>query len=165
MSTILLLLPLAFVLVAFQATVMSRLNVGGAQPDLIIVSIILLTIVSGQNSAVIFAVILALLSDAISGLPLGVSIIPYLVVVFLAIGGERTLFGARLGWPILITAVATVAVGLITLIELNVIGWEIQWTDTLLRVLGPAVIVNSTLMFVLYVPVEYARGRRKPSFE
>ena len=165
MSSILLLLPLALILVAFQATVMSRFSVAGVQPDIIIVSIILLTIISGRASAIIFAVIAALLSDAISGLPLGVSIIPYLVVVFLTSGGERTLFGARLGWPILVTAVATLAVGVITLLELDIIGWPIQWTDTLLRVLGPAVIVNTVLMFLLYVPVEYARGRRKPSFE
>ena len=165
MSSILVLLPLAFVLIAFQATVMSRLNVGGVQPDLIIVSIILLTIVSGRTSAMIFAVILALLSDAISGLPLGISVIPYLVIVFLASGGERTLFGVGLGWPVLVTALATVVVGAITLLELSAIGWEIPWTDTLLRVLAPAVIVNTILMFLLYVPVEYVMGRRKPSFE
>ena len=163
MSTILLLLPVAFVLVVFQATVMSRFSVAGVHPDLILVSIILLTLISGRASAFVFAVILALFSDAISGLPLGISVIPYLIVVFLASQGERVLFGARLGWPVIVTTLATLAAGLITLLELNAIGWDIQWTDTLLRVLGPTVIVNTVLMFLLYVPVEYALGRRKPS--
>ena len=164
MSTILPLLPLAFVLVAFQATVMNRFSVAGVHPDLILVSIILLTLISGRASAIVFAVILALFSDAISGLPLGISVIPYLVVVFLASQGERILFGARLGWPVIVTALATLTAGLITLLELSAIGWDIQWTDTLLRVLGPTVIVNTLLMFLLYVPVEYALGRRKSSF-
>ncbi len=163
MSTIILLLPTAFVLVAFQAAIMNRISIVGVHPDLIIISIILLTLISGQTSAFIFAVILALLSDAISGLPLGISVIPYLVVVLLASQGERILFGARLGWPVIVTALATLAVGVITLIELSAIGWDIQWTDTLLRVLGPTVIVNTALMFLLYVPVEYALGRRKRS--
>lgn len=162
MSTIFPLLPLAFVIVAVQATIMNHINIGGAHPDLILVSLILLTLFGNQASAYAFAVILALLADAISNLPLGISVIPYLVVVFLASQGGRILFGARLGWPIIVTALATLAAGLITLFELSAIGWEIQWTDILLRVLGPAIIVNTLLMFLLYVPVDYVRGRRKP---
>jgi rod shape-determining protein MreD len=165
MSTILPLLPLAFVIVAVQVTIMDHVNMAGAHPDLILVSIILLTLIGSQASAFAFAVILALLADAISGLPLGISVIPYLIVVFLASQGERILFGARLGWPVIATALATLAAGLVTLLELSAIGWEIQWTGTLLRVLGPTVIVNTLLMFLLYVPVEYALGRRKHSFQ
>lgn len=144
---------------------MSRVSVAGAHPDLVLVSIVLLTLIGGQGSAYAYAVILALLADAISGLPLGVSVVPYLIVVLLTSQGERILFGARLGWPVIATALATLMAGLITLFELNIIGWDIQWTDILLRVLSPTIIVNTLLMFLLYVPVEYMRGRRKPSFQ
>lgn len=160
MSALLLFLPLAVLLVAFQATIVDRFDVAGGRPDLILVSIILLTMLSGRKAAAIAALIVALLYDSISGIPLGVTIIPLLVAVYLAGIGAKSLFGARLGWPILVALLATLAAGAITLVELSLLGYQVQWTEALLRVLMPTAFLNALLIALLHLPVEYFRGHR-----
>lgn len=160
MSTLLLFLPLAIVIVAFQATIVDRFDIAGGRPDLILVSIILLTMLSGRKAAVIAAIIVAVIYDSISGIPLGVSIIPLLVVVYLAGIGDKSLFGARLGWPVFVAVVATLVAGAITMAELSLLGFQIQWTEALLRVLIPTAILNAILIALLHLPVEYMRSRR-----
>lgn len=155
-----LLAPLALMLVAVQATLVERLNLAGGHPDLILVTIVLLTMAGGRQAALLPALVLAPLFDALAGLPLGASIIPLLSVVYLAGLGERALFGAHLGWPIFITLAATIVAGLITLVELAIFGWEIAWTDTIIRVLLPSAALNALLVLVLYLPIEYLRESR-----
>ncbi len=160
LSTLLLFLPIALVVVAVQATLIERMDVAGIHPDLVLVSILLLTMISGRRTAAFAAIIVAPFYDALSGMPLGTSILPLLSVVFLAGIGERSLFGARLGWPVIVAVLATVLAGLITMAELNLMGWLMQWSDMILRVLFPTAVINALLVLILYVPAEYLRDRR-----
>ena len=92
--------------------------------------------------------------------PLGTSVLPLLSVVFFAGLGMRSLFGARLGWPIFIAIVTTIVAGLITLGELAIFGWTIPWSDTILRVVLPSAILNAALVLILYAPIEFVQDRR-----
>ena len=160
MSSLLIIIPVALVLVTLQATVVERFTIAGVPPDLILVSILLLTMISGRAAATLAVIIIAPISDAISGLPLGTSILPLLTVVYLAGFGESSLFGTRLGWPVVVAIAGTILAGLITLFELSLLGWNIQWSDTFLRILLPSVVLNAVLVFLLYIPTDYLRERR-----
>ena len=157
--SILLLFPLALALVALQATIANALHLAGGHPDLVLVGVALWTIGAGRRDGFVLAILCAPLYDAVAGFPLGVSVAPLLTVAYLAGAGERTLFGASLGWPVFMILLATVTAGLITLAELYLLGWQIPWTDTILRVLLPTAVLNAILVVVLYVPVQFLRER------
>ncbi|RME84254.1 MAG: rod shape-determining protein MreD [Caldilineae bacterium] len=160
MSSLFLFLPIALVVVTLQATVMHHLSLGSARPDLIIISLVLWTMSTGRDRALLPAILMAPLFDAVAGLPLGVSVVPLLIVVLIASIGERTLFGARLGWPIFAAFTASLAAGAITLLELRLLGWRTPWTDLILRILVPSALLNAFLVFLIFIPVEYLRSRR-----
>ncbi|MCO6450607.1 MAG: rod shape-determining protein MreD [Caldilineales bacterium] len=162
---VLLLLPLALLVVAIQSTLVRQVHLAGGQPDLILVAVILLTMAGGRETALLPAVILAVVFDAIAGFPLGASILPLLSVVLLAGLGERRLFGARLGWPIVVTAAATVLASSILLLEARFFGWQIDWSQSMLRVVAPSAILNSVLVLILYYPMEYLRQSRSPRLD
>lgn len=160
MSSLLLLIPAALLIVAAQATLIERLTLVSGHPDLIIASLLLLTVQAGRERVYLLAVLIAPLFDALSGLPLGTSVLPLLAVVYLAGTGERALFGFRLGWPIVVAVLASVMAGMITLLELSFLGWTINWPETVIRILFPSALLNALLVFLLYFPAQYLRERR-----
>ena len=160
MSALLVILPLALVLVAVQATLMQPFSLAGGHPDIVLVGLALLAIQFGRESTIIPALIIAPFYDAASGFPIGTSILPFAAVVYLAGIGERTLFGARLGWPMFLAFIATIVAGLITAAELALMGWTLPWTATVLRVVLPSALLNAVLMLLMYLPTEYLRERR-----
>lgn len=163
MTVVLVFLPLALILVGLQTTLIGHFHLFGGHADLVLVGVVLLTIVAGRRSGLILAGVVAPLYDMAAGLPVGVTVLPLVVTVLLAGGGERTLFGAQLGWPVFLTFGATLVAGGITLLELSLLGWPIAWGDTLLRVTVPGALLNAGLMLVLYLPVEWLRERRSLS--
>jgi cell shape-determining protein MreD len=160
MTIVLVFLPLALVLVGLQATVIGHFHLFGGHADIVLVGVALLTTVAGRRSGLLLAGVAAPLYDMLAGLPVGVTVLPLLAVALLTAGGERTLFGARLGWPVFLTFGATLVAGGITLLELSLLGWPIAWGDTLLRVTLPGALLNAGLMLVLFLPAEWLREHR-----
>lgn len=162
MTVLLVYLPISLVLVAFQATVFDRIHLAGGRADLVLISLVLFTLLVGRPQAIVAAVVVAPFYDLMSGLPVGTSVLPFLVAVYLAGMGERTLFGARFGWPIFLTFFATLVVGLITVAELALFGHPIAWDQTFLRVIVPSAVLNAICILPLYLAAEGLRQRRVP---
>ncbi|NOX61022.1 MAG: rod shape-determining protein MreD [Chloroflexi bacterium] len=162
LSAILLLLPIALFLAAMQATLAGRIQLLGGQPNFLLIALVLLTMAGGRRAALLPALVLAPLVDSLAGLPLGASVAPMLAVIYLAGLGERALFGARLGWPMFITLVATVVADAILMFELSLLGRDFSWLDAFLRITLPGAALNAALIFVLYLPIDYWRASRSP---
>lgn len=160
MSVLLIYLPLSFVLVALQATLFGRIRLAGGQVDLVLISLVLFTLLVGRPQATIAAIVVAPLYDLMSGLPVGTSVLPFLVAVYLAGMSGRTLFGARFGWPILLTFIATVVAGLITIVELALFGHTVAWDQVFLRVILPSALLNAVCILPLYLAAESLRQGR-----
>lgn len=157
----LLALPLGIVFVAFQSTVLNTITIAGGHPDLITVSLVLFAIYANYDFALVMAIITGPLIDSVSGLPLGVSIIPLVAVVLLARGWGRAIFGSRLGWPIFVIFISILVSGFITIAELNVIGWRFSWQTFLLDTLFPTAFLNALLALTFYLPMILFNERRE----
>ena len=160
MLYLLLFIPLALLLVAFQATVLNQITLAGGHLDLILILLVMLTLYERYELALLAVVIVAPLIDALSGMPLGVSILPMLSVILLAHWGGKTIFGARLGWPLAAIFLGTLLAGVITLAELALLGWEMPWNDLILRTLIPAAFLNGTAALAIYLPIIIFSERR-----
>lgn len=161
MTSLLLFLPFGLVLVALQTSIVERITLWGGHPDLVLVAMALFTVQAGRQRALFPALLVAPFYDAIAGLPIGASILPLTTVVYLTGMGERTIFGARLGWPLLMAFLATLAAGLIILVELNLLGWGLRWGETILRVTLPSALLNAALILVLYFAFEFLQTLRQ----
>ncbi len=162
MTVLLVYLPFSLVLVAVQTTLFGRIGLAGGRADLVLLSLILFTLLAGRRQATVAAVVVAPFYDLMSGLPVGTSVLPFLVAVYLAGMGERTLFGARFGWPILLTFIAAVVAGLITVAEMAIFGHTVAWDQTILRVIVPGALLNAVCILPLYLAAESLRQRRLP---
>jgi len=160
MTAVLVFLPLALILVSLQATIIGHARLFGGHADLVLVGVALLAIVTGRRSGFLLAGVAAPLYDMLAGLPVGVSLLPLLITAYLAGSGERTLFGARLGWPLFLAFGATLVAGGLTLFQLALLGRPVAWGDTLLRVALPGAFLNTLLMLALYLPAEWLRDHR-----
>ncbi len=146
-------IPLALALVAFQSAVLSQITVAGGHFDAIIIALVLFTLYGSYELGLLAAVIVAPIMDAIAGLPMGVSVLPLLSVILLAHWGGKTIFGARLGWPIIVIFLGVLLAGLITLIELYLLGWSLAWEALILRKLIPSALLNAFAALVIYLPI------------
>jgi len=150
---LLFLIPLALVLVAFQASVLNQLTLAGGHLDLITISLVMLAVYGSFELALLAALIVAPLVDALAGMPLGVSIIPMLSVIMLAHWSSKTIFGARLGWPVVVIFIGSLMSGLITMAELSLLGWQLPWNELILRSLLPSTFLNAVAAIVIYLPI------------
>jgi len=148
-------------MVAFQASVLSQFTLAGGHLDILLISLVLLTLYGSLELALLGAIVMAPLIDALSGMPLGVSIIPMTSVVLMAYWGGKTIFGARLGWPVIVIFVGTLLAGLITIAELMILGWEMPWNDMILRTLFPSAILNAIAGLAIYLPIIMFSERRE----
>ena len=161
MLYLLLFIPLALLLVAFQASVLSQLTLAGGHLDIIIISLVMLTLYGSFELALLASIIIAPLVDALAGMPLGVSIIPMLSVILLTHWSSKTIFGARLGWPVVIIFIGTLLAGLITMAELSLLGWNLPWKELILRTLIPTSLLNTVAAMAIYLPIVIFSERRE----
>ena len=161
MFRLLLFIPIALLLVAFQASVLSTVTLAGGHLDILLILLVFLTMYGSLELGILSAVVLAPLVDALSGMPLGISIIPMLSVVFIAYGGNRIISGTRLGWPVVITFIGVLAAGLITMAELALLGWDEPWSDLILRTLLPTALINALAVLLIYLPISLIGERRE----
>ncbi|NOZ73293.1 MAG: rod shape-determining protein MreD [Chloroflexi bacterium] len=163
-ATILVVLPFAIGVVALQVTVIDQLRFLGGHPDLLLVTLVVWTALAGRGTALLPLLFMAPLYDALAGLPLGASVLPLLLVVYLAGLSERALFGSQLGWPVIISFVATILSSFILFMELILLGWNLTWSAAFLNVVLPSAFLNSIVTLLFYLPLATWRQRRSEFF-
>jgi len=157
---LIILLPLALILVSFQASVLNQLTLAGGHLDIIIISLVMLTLYGSYEIALLAAVLIAPLMDALAGMPLGVSIIPLMSVVSLTHWIGKTLFGTRLGWPVVAIFIGSFLAGLITMAELALLRWDLPWNEIILKSLLPSTFLNAAAAIIIYLPIIIFSERR-----
>jgi len=160
MLYLLILVPLALVLVALQATVFNQFTLAGGHLDILIPALVMLTLYGRYELALFTGVLMAPLIDALSGMPLGVSVLPLVSVILLAHVGGQNMFGVRLGWPVVTIFIGSLLAGVITLAELAILGWEMPWNALLLRNLIPTALLNGMAATAIYLPIIIFGERR-----
>lgn len=124
---------------------LSRVNLWGARPDLMLLVVLVWAVVRGMDEGLVWGFIGGLIIDLLSGGPLAATALALLAAVFLA--GQS--WGQGLGSPVvrlmLLAILGVVVYHLVLLIVLAWAGYTVDWGFALLRVVGPSTLLNVVL--------------------
>jgi rod shape-determining protein MreD len=136
--------------VIIQATLLARVRVLGASPNLLLVSSIAWGLLHTVGEGVVWAFAGGLGLDLITGMPLGTSSLAAMTASLLTGVGRNRVFGNNLWWPIGVVALATPVYGWIVLLTLQLRGLPVDWVASTARVIGPVLALNVATMVLVY---------------
>jgi len=136
--------------VIVQATLLARVRVLGASPNLLLVSTIALGLLYTVTEGVVWAFAGGLGLDLITGMPLGTSSLAAMTACLLTRLGRNRVFAGNLWWPILVTALATLVYGWIVLLTEQMRGLPVDWVASTVQVIGPEMLLNVAAMVLVY---------------
>jgi len=148
-----------FVLALLQSTVMPRVTLLGVHPDLMLMTVTSWSLLRGAEAGMLWALIGGVIMDLFSGAPFGVCTLSLLIVSFLSGLGERSIFRFDLLIPILAIPVASLAYGGVTLALLSVLGWPVEWGESLTQVILPCALINTLGMPAVYLGMRMLHRR------
>ena len=144
-----------------QTVLLSRVNLWGARPDLMLLVVLAWSVVRGMNEGLMWGVIGGLIVDLLSGGPLGATMLALLVVAFMA--GEP--WGLGIGSPVIrLLLLAFLSVTVYHLVLLTVMAWTgytVDWGWALLRVAGPSALFNALLAPFVQQPLGWLERRTR----
>jgi rod shape-determining protein MreD len=136
--------------VIVQATLLARVRVLGASPNLLLVSTIALGLLYTVTEGVIWAFAGGLGLDLITGMPLGTSSLAAMTACLLTRLGRNRVFADNLWWPLLVTALATLVYGWVVLLTQQIRGLPVDWVASTIHVIGPEMLLNVAAMVLVY---------------
>jgi len=138
-------LPLLTGVALIQTVLLSRVNLWGARPDLMLLVVLVWAMVRGVDEGLVWSFMGGLIIDLISGGPLGMTVLALLAAVSLA--GQP--WGQGIGSPVIrLLLLAFLGVTVYHLVLLIVLAWTghaVDWGEVLLRVAAPSVLLNALL--------------------
>ncbi len=152
---------LVFVVFA-QATLLSRLRVLGASPDLLLVSVVCWSLARGVRNSLVWSFGGGLGIDLIAGAPLGGSALALLPISWLGNLSRSSVFGSHILLPVVLVALATPLRGWLTLLIRQLSGAPVDWLASTMRVIGPEMVLNALLTFVVYPVLQWMAARLNP---
>jgi len=145
--------------VLIQATLLTRVRVLGAIPNLLLVTTISWGLLRGVSEGVVWAFAGGLGLDLITGIPLGTSSLAGMTACLLTRVGRNRVFANSLWWPILLIVMATPVFGWIVLLTAQIRGIPVDWLGSTVHVVGPELALNVAAMVLVY-PILLALTRR-----
>ena len=142
-----------------QTVLLSRVNLWGARPDMMLLFVLVWAVVRGVDEGLVWGFIGGLIIDLLSGGPLGATVLALVTVAWLT--GQP--WGQGIGLPVVrLLFMALVGVIVYHLILLVVLGWTghvVNWGYALLRVAGPSALLNTLLAPFVYYPLIWLERR------
>jgi rod shape-determining protein MreD len=154
-------IPLLTGVALVQTVLLSRVNLWGARPDLMLLVVLVWTVVRGVDEGLVWGFVGGFIIDLFSGGPLGATVLALLAVAFLAGQPWGRGIGAPLAWLLLLVFVAVVAYHLVLLIALAWTGYAVDWAGSLLRVAGPSALLNAVLAPFIQRPLNWLERRTR----
>ena len=137
--------PMLTLIALLQNAWLSRINLFGSRPDLMLLVVLGWTIVRGVNEGVVWAFVGGLMIDLLSGGPLGATILALLAVAFVGHQPWGEGLGAPLVRVVLLALVGSVAYHVMLLAVLTATGHIVDWSYSFLQVAGPSLILTVVL--------------------
>lgn len=155
-------IPLLTSVALVQTVLLSRVNLWGARPDLMLLVVLVWAVVRGVDEGLVWGFVGGLILDLFSGGPLGATVLALLSVVLLA--GQP--WGQGLSSPVArLLLPALIGVIVYHLVLLFVLGWTghaVDWAFALLRVAGPSALLNTLLAPFVQQPLAWLERRTRP---
>ena len=130
---------------ALQASFFSRVSLGGAAPQLVLLSVVAWSLARGPVEGIFWGFAGGLLYDFASGGPVGVSALAMVAVATVAGSFGRRMFGTNPLLPMLTVFASTVVYFVIVSFLLATLHYPTEWLAVMTDVALPAAIANSLL--------------------
>lgn len=147
--------PLLTGVALVQATLLSRISVLGAPPNLMLLVVLVWTVVRGIDEGLVWAFMGGLMLDLLSGGPLASMALALLAAAYLAGQSLGEEVGSQAVRLMILTVLGAVAYHLVLLILLNWSGHVVEWGSALVRVAGPSVLLNALIVPFLLPPLTW----------
>ncbi len=154
-------IPVLAVTVLVQATVMPEFRLGGGMPDLVLLIVLSVSLISGIEQGLVWALVGGFLYDLISAVPLGTTALSLVVTVTLAYMAVGRANPRSLILPPLVAVAGTMVAQVASMVVLVIVGRPLPLLDLLSYITLPSMIYNGALMFLVYriVGSVYISGR------
>lgn len=138
------------VIALLQMSVVSRIALGNAAPQLVLLSVVAWSLLRGPTEGMFWGFAGGLLYDLASGGPLGVSAFSMLAVAAVAGMLAGWIFGSNPLLPILAVCMATMVYFIIDGFLLATLHYPTDWRAVMSDAAVPAAIANGVLALVVY---------------
>ena len=145
-----------------QATIMPRLALLGARPDLVLILVVSWTLLCGVWEGAIWAFVGGLALDLLSGGPFGAAMIGLMLVSGLSSVGGWNVWRANVFLPAITVAAASVLYNLVFVFLLQLTGWPIGWSPDVYRVVALAALLNIVALPFVYIPLRWLHQLTSP---
>jgi rod shape-determining protein MreD len=136
--------------VLIQGTLLARIHLLGAHPNLVLVMVVSWSLLEDASTAMFWGFIGGLGLDLIAGLPLGTTSLALILICPLAGLGTQSIFAGNLLLPIFTVALATPLHGGIILLIQQLLGRPVDWIASVTGVIGPEIALNCLFVLLVY---------------
>jgi rod shape-determining protein MreD len=149
--------------VLVQATLLARVRLIGATPNLLLVVVVCWSLIRGLYDGLVWGFVGGLALDVLAGLPLGTSSLALMATTPLAGLGKNSVFPGSLTLPILLVALATPVYGWVVLLSEMIRGIPVDWLASTVRIIGPEIAFNAALTVIAYPALRWLETHYRPT--
>ncbi|MCU0501367.1 MAG: rod shape-determining protein MreD [Anaerolineae bacterium] len=149
--------------VLVQATLLARVRLIGATPNLLLVVVVCWSLIRGLYDGLVWGFVGGLALDVLAGLPLGTSSLALMATTPLAGLGKNSVFPGSLTLPILLVALATPVYGWVVLLSEMIRGIPVDWLASTVRIIGPEIAFNAALTVIAYPALRWLATHYRPT--
>jgi rod shape-determining protein MreD len=140
--------PLTLAAAILQATILPRLRIFGGQPDLVLLVVLTWALLDHDREAMGWAFIGGLWVDLFSGVPMGISSLVMLPIVYLIGLAEAGVYRSSIVLPLLLGVVGICAYHLFYLLALRFLAdMAVSWSEVFFYVTLPSIFFDLVLIF------------------
>jgi rod shape-determining protein MreD len=153
--------PALALLAVLQTSLVPRLAVGGARPQLVLVWVVCWAVVRGRGEAMSWAIVGGLLLDLLSQLPPGAHLLGLTVVAFIADLGHAVMQGSTALFAGAAVFAASLLYGIVLVLVLAATGHPLPLADTIVLKVFPGALYNLAVLVPMFL-IQRAYDRRFP---
>jgi len=147
--------PLLTGVALIQSTLLSRVSLLGAQPNLMLLVVLIWAVIRGIDEGLLWAFVGGLILDLLSGGPLASIALALLAASYLAGQSLGEEVGSQAVRVVFLTVLGATAYHLALMLLLDWSGHVVDWPYSLARVAGPSILLNAALAPVLLGPLSW----------
>lgn len=149
--------------VLVQATLLARIRLVGATPNLLLVVVVCWSLIRGLYDGLVWGFVGGLALDVLAGLPLGTSSLALMATTPLAGLGKNSIFPGSLTLPILLVTLATPVYGWVVLLSEMIRGIPVDWLASTVHLIGPEIVFNVALTVIAYPALRWLAAQYRPA--
>ena len=147
--------PLLTGIALIQTTVLARVSILGARPNLMVLVVLTWAVVRGLDEGLVWAFVGGLIMDLLSGGPLAGTALALVAAAYLAGQSLGEEVGSEVVRLVILAVLGVLTYHVTLLVVLGWTGHPVNWGFSLTRVAGPSVVLNAVLTPFVLQPLRW----------